>query len=138
VRNNAAPRLVPKKGAIQVPCEEYGFTGHTNTRRRNRGLVFPALTHSAAAAIATAPPREVPSKSNDASPRFLTNLTTRRAVDRIEWSIPLGRSENPAPNKSGAYKVAYGATAGITKRQENEYAINPCRRISGGPDPARK
>ena len=40
--------------------------------------------HSAAAAIATAPPRDVPSKSNDESPKFSTNLRTRLAVARIE------------------------------------------------------
>ena len=76
----------------------------------------------------------VPLSIVEASPES----STRRAVPRIEWSIPDGRSENPAPNRSGAYTVAYDASAGMVYRHENEYPNNPCSKIRAGPDPARK
>ena len=82
-RNNLAPKRVAKKDARHLPCGEYGLTGHTSTNRRSRALQ-PELTHSAATAIATAPPREVPNRSKDESPRFSANLRTRLAVARME------------------------------------------------------
>ncbi len=59
-RNNDAPKRVAKKGASHLPWREYGLTGHTKTNRLSCALQSPGVMHSAAAAIATAPPLDVP------------------------------------------------------------------------------
>ena len=74
----------------------------------------------AAAIIATAPPCEVPTRSNLERPNFSTKRRRRSATARMRQSSPGGRSEKPDPSMSGAYTVAYGASAGMVYRQENE------------------
>src|SRR5437016_14065687 len=81
----------------------------------------------AAANTATAPPCEVPSRSNEEMPMSRTKRSRRVADPRKLQSIPGQRSEKPAPNISMAYTVAYFARAGILNRQEKEIGRASCR-----------
>ena len=123
-RNKPAPTVDPKNGASALPWAEYGFTGQPGSGAAPACLRPHSGTHSAAAHIATAPPRDVPSRSNDEARASWRTCNTRSAVPRIEWSMPRGRSENPAPSRSGAYTVAIRAPVrawrSATKRNNPE------------------
>src|SRR5215831_17355526 len=82
-RKHAEPIGVAKNGAIQRPWAEYGFTGATRISFSSLSFVI-VVPHSAAAQIATAPPRDVPSRSKDEIPSLSRKCRTRSAVARIE------------------------------------------------------
>ena len=83
------------------------------------------LMHSAAAAIATAPPREVPSRSNEETPRFSTNCRTRSAVPRIEWSIP---ARTIRESRAQQVRRVHGRI-----RRQSRHRESPGKRISQQP-----
>ena len=66
---------------------------------------------SAAAAIATAPPREVPSKSNDASPSRSANFSTRSAVPPHRVVNPHADDPRTPPPADPAHTPSHKAPA---------------------------